>query len=459
MYEWGAVPKESRINYCLFSNYRIVIHWFAFILPASITANDSFLIGLLFFIIIEALICPLLYYYVVSFNDDEIARSKERVKNPDYIDQLATLGYDKLDLKLYNEYLDRRNDRAKQNKPKIIYENTSVNIVPEEQIAKNAVSRPIILPKNDTISIPSKYVPVDANQEKGLNDSENCQIALDRWKNRKKNDWDVGIEYERYVGYKLECEGYKVIFSGATQGLNDMGRDLIASKKDKTLVIQCKRWSAEKTIHEKHIFQLHGSTAELSAENPDKTYKAVFITTSELSDTAKKACRNLNITFIENFPMSDYPLIKCNFNRDGGKIYHLPFDPQYDKIVISKNTKSCYAWTVKEAEELGFRHTYNSQPNKYIKIKNVPQRITQRKDIPKIKKPIAPLKTNSMSLNSDSTAFSFIDYQNTVLILMFRTGGEYHYYNVPKHVYEELLSAPSKGKYYHENIKDQYPYY
>ena len=39
-----------------------------------------------------------------------------------------------------------------------------------------------------------------------------------------------------------------------------MGRDLIVSKEKKLFVIQCKRWAAEKTIHEKHIFQLYGTT-------------------------------------------------------------------------------------------------------------------------------------------------------------------------------------------------------
>lgn len=39
-----------------------------------------------------------------------------------------------------------------------------------------------------------------------------------------------------------------------------MGRDLMISKDKKMYVIQCKRWSVEKTIHEKHIFQLYGTT-------------------------------------------------------------------------------------------------------------------------------------------------------------------------------------------------------
>ena len=197
-----------------------------------------------------------------------------------------------------------------------------------------------------------------------LTNAEKYQLALDRWKNRKKEDWDVGIEYERYIGYKLECDGYKVSYPGAILGLKDMGRDLLASKDGKTLVIQCKRWAKEKTIHEKHIFQLYGSTAVLAAEHPEVQYKAVFITTASLSDTAKKCAEYCGITVVENCPMGEYPLIKCNANKEGEKIYHLPFDQQYDKVVISKNKQSCYAWTTQEAEALGFRRAYRWHPNK-----------------------------------------------------------------------------------------------
>ena len=191
-----------------------------------------------------------------------------------------------------------------------------------------------------------------------LSNAEKYQKILDRWKVRKKTDWDVGIEYERYIGYKLECDGYKVGYIGATLGLKDMGRDLIATKNGQTLIIQCKRWAKDKTI------QLYGSTAVYSIEHPDVNCKAVFSTTATLSDTARKCAEYCKISVVEDCPMGDYPLIKCNANKDGEKIYHLPFDQQYDKIVISKNKQSFYAWTTFEAEEKGFRRAYRWRPNK-----------------------------------------------------------------------------------------------
>jgi hypothetical protein len=36
--------------------------------------------------------------------------------------------------------------------------------------------------------------------------------------------------------------------------------------------------------------------------------------------------------------------------------------------------------------------------------------------------------------------------------------GTYEYYNVPEHVYRNLMSAPSKGRFHAYFIKDVYPY-
>ena len=54
---------------------------------------------------------------------------------------------------------------------------------------------------------------------------------------------------------------------------------------------------------------------------------------------AKKMAKYLGIKFKENIEVDDYPCIKCNIGRDmygETKIYHLPFDQQYDSTKISK---------------------------------------------------------------------------------------------------------------------------
>ena len=63
----------------------------------------------------------------------------------------------------------------------------------------------------------------------------------------------------------------------------------------------------------------------------------------------------LNIRINENIPLEDYPIIKCNVNRKGEKIYHLPFDQQYDKVRIDGKNGSQYIDTVAKAEQAGFR--------------------------------------------------------------------------------------------------------
>lgn len=57
-------------------------------------------------------------------------------------------------------------------------------------------------------------------------------------------------------------------------------------------------------------------------------------------------------------PLADYPRIKCNISRGGERIYHLPFDQQYDTTVITPSTGELWAQTVAEAETAGFRRAW-----------------------------------------------------------------------------------------------------
>lgn len=193
---------------------------------------------------------------------------------------------------------------------------------------------------------------------RNLCESEKYQLALDRFRKRPKSNWEIGIEYERYIGYLCEQRGYSVSYSGATLGLEDMGRDLILTRSREIIVIQCKRWAQEKSIHEKHIFQLFGSCTLLAIQNRLSTVKGVFVTTAALSPTAKQCAEYLDIAVYEHVPPADYPVIKCNISACGEKIYHLPFDQQYDRVVIDPQKGEFYAMTVQEAVNAGFRHAF-----------------------------------------------------------------------------------------------------
>jgi len=203
--------------------------------------------------------------------------------------------------------------------------------------------------------------PAEYNQ---LPSEKKYQLALDRYLTREKNNWEVGRDYERYIGYLYELEGFTVEYIGALKGFEDMGRDLIVYKNDDIFIIQCKRWKVEKVIHEKHIFQLFGSVVHYKLEQPKSKAIGLFITTCKMSELAKSCAEYLGIQIRESCLFREYPLIKCNISkRTGEKIYHLPFDQQYDKVVIDKKRNECYVKTIKEAESNGFRRAWRWHPD------------------------------------------------------------------------------------------------
>ena len=207
-----------------------------------------------------------------------------------------------------------------------------------------------------------------------LSNVEKYQLALDRYKNKKKSHIEIGRDYERYIGYLYEMDGYKVTFFGIRKGLEDLGRDLICEKDGQTHIVQCKCWSKKKEIHENHINQLFGTTTSyyLSTlpNNPTKRKSnikkfvdsiskekiiPVFYSSTTYSDTAIKFAELLGVQ-LNIVELAPYPMVKCNINPSTKeRIYHLPFDQQYDHCMINPEIGEFYAETVQEAEDNGFR--------------------------------------------------------------------------------------------------------
>lgn len=234
--------------------------------------------------------------------------------------------------------------------------------------------------KNDDIKTDiEKYDPVQSYmtdiEYTKLSPTKRNQIALNRYWSSKKTSWQIGRDYERYIGFLYEMRGYKVQYYGIEKGYEDLGRDLVCIKNGSIEIIQCKYWSKSKNIpiRENHINQLFGTTVkhfiDLSSQNKlenflleyrKKTIKASLITSVFLSETAKKFATSLGINFIENLDFDfNYPSIKCNINLSTKeKIYHLPFDLSYDKVQIDLERGECYVKTIEEAENLGFRRSY-----------------------------------------------------------------------------------------------------
>ena len=141
---------------------------------------------------------------------------------------------------------------------------------------------------------------------------ERNQKALDRYlSNRNKSNWAIGRDYEMYVGYLYEQDGYSIEYKGIIDGFDDLGRDIIAKKDGSVCIIQCKYWAQYKEIHEKHIFQLFGTSMEYWIKNynnknkksfedfakalNDNTLRPIFFTSTSLSDRSKEMANALSI--------------------------------------------------------------------------------------------------------------------------------------------------------------------
>ncbi len=80
-----------------------------------------------------------------------------------------------------------------------------------------------------------------------------------------------GDAYEKYIGLKLEENGYIVIYNGFIKGYEDRGVDIIALSRDKKVInfVQCKNWH-RKQIQVEHIVEIYKKIADYQAA-PDFT--------------------------------------------------------------------------------------------------------------------------------------------------------------------------------------------
>lgn len=171
--------------------------------------------------------------------------------------------------------------------------------------------------------------------------AERNQLALDRyWQgSRRRTAWVAGMQYERYVGYKFESQGFDVEYHGALEGKQDLGIDLICRKGATIHIVQCKRLSPIKQIpvRENVVAQIYGAAMffALTHALDRKCVKPAIYTTYELSSQAKEFAGMLGVATREDFAFEPYPCIKCNISESTGeRIYHFPFDQQYDRTII-----------------------------------------------------------------------------------------------------------------------------
>lgn len=61
------------------------------------------------------------------------------------------------------------------------------------------------------------------------------------------------------------------------------------------------------------------------------------------------------------------------------------------------------------------------------------------------------------AVRSKDIAIVGYDASMQVLEVAFKTGGVYHYQNVPESVHQAFLKAPSQGIYFRDQIREKYP--
>lgn len=63
----------------------------------------------------------------------------------------------------------------------------------------------------------------------------------------------------------------------------------------------------------------------------------------------------------------------------------------------------------------------------------------------------APVESSNLSSVGYDSSSSTLDIE-------FQEGAVYQYYDVPESVFRGLMAAPSKGKYFHQHIRDRFSY-
>ncbi len=64
------------------------------------------------------------------------------------------------------------------------------------------------------------------------------------------------------------------------------------------------------------------------------------------------------------------------------------------------------------------------------------------------------------SITTDSSSIASVAYspQRRTLEVEFSNGALYRYFEVPGHVYSEMLVAQSQGRYFHRSVRQTYAY-
>ena len=169
---------------------------------------------------------------------------------------------------------------------------------------------------------------------------------------------EQGLNYERYIGYRLETEGHIVFYRGAYANEKDKGVDLIAIKNNHIRLIQCKCFNEDIRNHQIQKYLGHIAFDWKSDSNSPihgLSHDWELHYTPWLSKAAYQACIDNHI-HLNKQNVGIAPPVKA-FYFEGKKRYMLPNQQFYDLIISyidGQNHKRFYK--PKDAEKEGFSH-------------------------------------------------------------------------------------------------------
>jgi hypothetical protein len=213
-------------------------------------------------------------------------------------------------------------------------------------------------PKDNYTKNEQKPNPTNTKTYKSQEFSVDEYIKKYREKNNLTKE-ELGIRYERYIGYKYEIQGYKVEFIGIkaikNKSINDNSIDLICKKRKEHILIQCKRYGKGIELQSQSLGSFDAGIKLYKKKNPDIKVSSILYTINDnLSHDARKILDDYDFKHIIEPHTDYYPLIKCNIGKNSSKIFHIPNKSLYDTIKIETKKGEFYCETEQEAKNKGF---------------------------------------------------------------------------------------------------------
>lgn len=271
-------------------------------------------------------------------------------------------------------------------------EKSPIKTIPVKTVSLKGPPVKVAPAKTSPVKISPKVIAEDSKSNPKSNTNpytlEGLQSHLDAYQQKainsgNKNRWKYGRDYERYIGYLLEEQGWKVIYNGAVEGREDGGIDLICFRHSKVYLVQCKRWKIN--VGAEYIERFKKVVQRFKWYHPEYSdVVGIFYTTSDYTYEAYDLGDEYGIScWVEEFEsILEYPPVKC-LTKNGEKIYYLPFDKEFDGISIENGCS--YKFKVTDAEKAGYHYHLNHEVILKEKLPVVPKAVS-----PKVAREVKP---------------------------------------------------------------------